>query len=680
MSNSKNIRSISVITHADHEKSTFTDLFVCKSGIIASQNGDEIRCAYTEKDEQERSYTSKSTYVLLNKFQRIVENIIGIITTYGDDKGPMGGLRIDPTRVTVGFGSDRHEWAFTLKEFAEMYASKFEIVIDKLMKRLWSDTFVSPREKKWSKTGEEGKLCSKEKELLSKRTLGYIRGFCQFVLDPIFKIFKATMSYRIDEYTQLLENLNIKLQDKDFNELEQDDSTIKTCPHDDEIFLGIRECDPYDPLMMCISKMILTLDRRRFYAFGRVFSGVMKSNQSVHIIGPNYVPGKNDHLYIQSIQRITPLVSVTIEPKVSPDLPKLVDGLNRLMKSDPIVQCIIEKSGEHILAGADELHLDVCLKNLADEYACISIKVSGPIISYRESVSKESEIMSLPKSPNKHNRIYLKARPMPDGLPEDIDKGEVTSKQDIQARARYLNAKYDYDINGARKIWCFEPERTGPDILIDSTKGIQYLNEIKVYCVIGFQWTTKEGIHAEENVRGVRFDIHDVVYFVDAIHRGGGQIIPTIRRVLYASMLTASSRLFEPVYLYEIQILSQIAIRGIYDILNRRRGHIFEENLVIGTSMFIVKAYIPLPRIPSGILSDPTIGMILLGFTADLRSATYGQGFSQFIFDHWEVINQVPFDDSTKVQQIINAIRKRKGLKEGIPHHWMIILTSCKRN
>ncbi|CAF3737105.1 unnamed protein product [Rotaria socialis] len=606
MSNSKNIRSISVITHADHEKSTFTDLFVCKSGIIASQNGDEIRCAYTEKDEQERSYTSKSTYVLLNKFQRIVENIIGIINTYGDDKSPMGGLRIYPTRVTVGFGSDRHGWAFTLKEFAEMYASKFEIVIDKLMKRLWSDNFVSPREKKWSKTGEEGKLFSKEKELLSKRTLGYIRGFCQFVLDPIFKIFKATMSYRIDEYTQLLEKFNIKLQDKDFNELEQDDSTIKTCPHDDEIFLGIRECDPYGPLMMCISKMILTLDRRRFYAFGRVFSGVMKSNQSVHIIGPNYVPGKNDHLYIQ----------------IPPDLPKLVDGLKRLMKSDPIVQCIIEKSGEHILAGADELHLDVCLKNLEDEYACISIKVSGPIISYRESVSKESEIMSLPKSPNKHNRIYLKARPMPDGLPEDIDKGEVTSKQDIQARARYLNAKYDYDINGARKIWCFEPERTGPDILIDSTKGIQYLNEIKVYCVMGFQWTTKEGMHAEENVRGVRFDIHDVVYFVDAIHRGGGQIIPTIRRVLYASMLTASSRLFEPVYLYEIQIC----------------------------------------------------------FTADLRSATYGQGFSQFIFDHWEVINQVPFDDSTKVQQIINAIRKRKGLKEGIPHHWMIILTSCKRN
>ncbi|CAM4953893.1 unnamed protein product [Rotaria socialis] len=629
MSNSKNIRSISVITHADHEKSTFTDLFVCKSGIIASQNGDEIRCAYTEKDEQERSYTSKSTYVLLNKFQRIVENIIGIITTYGDDKGPMGGLRIYPTRVTVGFGSDRHGWAFTLKEFAEMYASKFEIVIDKLMKRLWSDNFVSPREKKWSKTGEEG-------------------------------------------------------------------------PHDDKIFLGIRECDPYGPLIMCISKMILTLDRRRFYAFGRVFSGVMKSNQSVHIIGPNYVPGKNDHLYIQNVPcgNICGLVGVDQYLVRTGTITTFENAYNH--------RCIIEKSGEHILAGADELHLDVCLKNLEDEYACISIKVSGPIISYHESVSKESEIMSLPKSPNKHNRIYLKARPMPDGLPEDIDKGEVTSKQDIQARARYLNAKYDYDINGARKIWCFEPERTGPDILIDSTKGIQYLNEIKVYCVIGFQWTTKEGIHAEENVRGVRFDIHDVVYFVDAIHRGGGQIIPTIRRVLYASMLTASSRLFEPVYLYEIQILSQIAIRGIYDILNRRRGHIFEENLVIGTSMFIVKAYIPLPsgrdptvnpflgiqrnfigfinilmipdRIPSGILSDPTIGMILLGFTADLRSATYGQGFSQFIFDHWEVINQVPFDDSTKVQQIINAIRKRKGLKEGIPHHWMIILTSCKRN
>jgi translation elongation factor EF-G len=117
-----------------------------------------------------------------------------------------------------------------------------------------------------------------------------------------------------------------------------------------------------------------------------------------------------------------------------------------------------------------------------------------------------------------------------------------------------LNEKYDYDVNEARKIWCFGPEGTGPNVLMDCTKGVQYLNEIKDSCVAGFQWATKEGVLSEENVRGVRFDIHDVTLHADAIHRGGGQIIPTARRVLYASMLTAKPRLFEPVYLCEVQV------------------------------------------------------------------------------------------------------------------------------
>ena len=251
---------------------------------------------------------------------------------------------------------------------------------------------------------------------------------------------------------------------------------------------------------------------------------------------------------------VSPVVRVAVEPKNPADLPKLVEGLKRLAKSDPMVQCIIEESGEHIVAGAGELHLEICLKDLEEDHACIPIKVSDPVVSYRETVSEESDIMCLSKSPNKHNRIFLKARPMPDGLPEDIDKGEVTPRQEFKARARYLNEKYDYDVNEARKIWCFGPEGTGPNLLIDCTKGVQYLNEIKDSCVAGFQWATKEGVLAEENVRGVRFDIHDVTLHADAIHRGGGQIIPTARRVLYAGMLTAKPRLFEPVYLCEVQV------------------------------------------------------------------------------------------------------------------------------
>jgi translation elongation factor EF-G len=97
-------------------------------------------------------------------------------------------------------------------------------------------------------------------------------------------------------------------------------------------------------------------------------------------------------------------------------------GLKRLAKSDPMVQCIIEESGEHIIAGAGELHLEICLKDLEEDHACIPIKKSDPVVSYRETISEQSNQMCLSKSPNKHNRLFMMACPMPDGLAEDIDK------------------------------------------------------------------------------------------------------------------------------------------------------------------------------------------------------------------------------------------------------------------
>merc|ERR1712121_446044 len=414
-------------------------------------------------------------------------------------------------------------------------------------------------------------------------------------------------------------------------------------PQDDSAFNGIKSCDSEAPLMMYVSKMVPTSDKGRFYAFGRVFAGKIATGLKARIMGPNYVPGKKEDLYEKSIQRtilmmggkveaiedvpagnicglvgvdqflaktgtitnmkeahnmkvmkfsVSPVVRVAVEPKNPSDLPKLVEGLKRLSKSDPMVQCMIEESGEHIIAGAGELHLEICLKDLEEDHACIHLKKSDPVVSYRETVSEESNMMCLSKSPNKHNRLFMKAVPMPDGLPEDIDSGEVTAKQDFKIRGRYLADKYEYDITEARKIWCFGPDTNGPNIVIDATKGVQYLNEIKDSVIAGFQWATKEGVLCDENMRGVRFNIYDVTLHTDAIHRGGGQIIPTARRVLYASVLTAAPRLMEPIYQVEIQCPEQ-AVGGIYGVLNRKRGHVFEESQVTGTPIFVVKAYLP---------------------------------------------------------------------------------------
>merc|ERR1719387_2383322 len=243
-----------------------------------------------------------------------------------------------------------------------------------------------------------------------------------------------------------------------------------------------------------------------------------------------------------------------MECKVASDLPKLVDGLKRLSKSDPMVVCSIEETGEHIIAGAGELHLEICLKDLQDDFmGGAPIKISDPVVSFRETVSDRSERTVMSKSPNKHNRLYIEARPLEDGIAEMIDEGEIGPRDDPKARGKMMAEKFDWDKDiAAKKIWCFAPDTTGPNMFVDVTKGVQYLNEIKDSVVAAMQWAAKDGPLCEENMRNISFEINDVTLHTDTIHRGGGQIIPTARRVMFAAELTGKPRLMEPVYLVEI--------------------------------------------------------------------------------------------------------------------------------
>jgi elongation factor 2 len=152
-------------------------------------------------------------------------------------------------------------------------------------------------------------------------------------------------------------------------------------------------------------------------------------------------------------------------------------------------------------------------------------------------------------------------------------------------------------------------------------------------------------------MRGIAFEVCDVVLHADAIHRGGGQVIPTARRVMYAAMLTAKPRLLEPVYLVEIQA-PEGALGGIYGVLNQKRGHVFEEVQRPGTPLYNIKAYLPVIE--------------SFGFSGTLRAATSGQAFPQCVFDHWEMLNSDPYDSSTQSGTLVTEIRKRKGLKDQI--------------
>lgn len=479
--------------------------------------------------------------------------------------------------------------------------------------------------------------------------------------------------------------------------------TLYEGPMDDESAIGIRDCDPKGPLVCYISKMVPTSDKGRFYAFGRIFSGTVRAGPKIRIQGPNYVPGKKDDLFVKSVQRtvlmmgryvepiedcpagniiglvgidqfllksgtltssetahnmkvmkfsVSPVVQVAVEVKNAADLPKLVEGLKRLSKSDPCVQAWIADTGEHIVAGAGELHLEICLKDLQEDHAGVPLKISDPVVGYKETVKAESSIVALSKSQNKHNRLYAKAQPIDEELTQAIEKGKVNPRDDYKIRARVLADEFGWDVTDARKIWCFGPDTTGPNLLVDVTKGVQYLNEIKDSCIAAFQWATKEGVCAEENMRGVRINILDVTLHTDAIHRGGGQLIPTCRRVTYAACLLAEPGLQEPIYLVEIQC-PENAIGGIYSVLNKRRGQVFSEEQRVGTPMFTVKAYLPV--------------MESFGFNGELRSHTAGQAFPQCVMDHWELMNGTPIEKGSKLEELVRSIRIRKGLKPDIP-------------
>jgi len=200
--------------------------------------------------------------------------------------------------------------------------------------------------------------------------------------------------------------------------------------------------------------------------------------------------------------------------------------------------------------------------------------------------------MCLSKSPNKHNRLYVKASPLTDELSDMIENEKVGPKVETKERGKILVEEFEWDKNDSLKIWCFGPDTTGPNMLIDVAKGVQFLNEIKDSCEAAFQWATKEGVMADENMRGIRFNIYDVTLHADAIHRGGGQITPTARRVFYASELTASPAFQEPVFLAEIQTPDD-CVGPIYQCLTQRRGIVIGEEPISGTPLVAMKAHLP---------------------------------------------------------------------------------------
>jgi len=474
---------------------------------------------------------------------------------------------------------------------------------------------------------------------------------------------------------------------------------LYTGPLDDEYATAIRNCDPNGPLMMFVSKMIDPKgDGKRFYAFGRVFSGTIRAQQEVYILGPNYVYGEKTDLAVKKIQglvlimgskiesipeipcgntvaiqglekilvksgsitssyeaypicpmkfSVSPVVRRALAPNNPAQLKKFTDGLKRLEKIDPCLQ-VIYNEGEFIIAGAGELHIEVALKEFQDILGPeVTFTVSPPVVGFCETVLTKSTHICLGKSPNKHNRLYFTAQPLSKKIISALEKKKV-DLADLKQLSKQLEQYDDWETAAHLKIW----KVCGSNILVDQTQGLQYLNEIKDTVGAAFEELCNNSILCGEPLRGVRFNLVDAVLHSDTVHRGPGQIIPTTRRVLAAALLAATPTLYEPVYLAEIQTEQEV-VGKIYSVVARRRGEVIEEIPKQGTPLSLIRVHIPV--------------MESFGFTSQLREETSGRAFPQLIFDHWaQMDGNGNVVESPAAQQIIE-VRKRKRMQLQLP-------------
>lgn len=259
------------------------------------------------------------------------------------------------------------------------------------------------------------------------------------------------------------------------------------------------------------------------------------------------------------------------------------------------------------------------------------------------------------------------AEPLEKGLSEDIESGAVSIEWPKKRIGDYFQSKYNWDLLSSRSIWAFGPDSTAANILVDDTLPSEVdktlLSSVKDSIVQGFQWASREGPLCEEPIRNVKFKLLDASIASEAIHRGGGQMIPTARRVAYSAFLMATPRLMEPYYFVEV-VAPADCVPAVYTVLAKRRGHITQDVPVAGSPLYTVKAFIP--------------AIDSFGFETDLRTHTQGQAFCVSVFHHWQIVPGDPLDKSIVIRpleaqpaphlarEFMMKTRRRKGLSEDV--------------
>ena len=332
-----------------------------------------------------------------------------------------------------------------------------------------------------------------------------------------------------------------------------------------------------------------------------------------------------------------PVVTKAIEAKNMKDLPKLIEVLRTIAKADPSLNIEINNdTGEHLISGMGELHLEITEYRIINEQG-VDIVSSAPIVVYQESVKGRNPSEFEGKSPNKHNKFYFLVEPLEEGVKEAIRKGDIDPDakiKDPKALAKTL-ADAGMDAEEAKGIVAFK----GNNVLLDCTKGIQYLHETMELIKQSFEEAMMKGPLAAEKVAGLKVKLMDAKLHEDTIHRGPAQVIPAVRDGIYGAMCEAGRILLEPMQKVFISVPPDY-IGGAISLISQRRGTILDTGTDGSDST--VSAMCPVAE--------------MFGFAGDVRGSTQGRAI-------WSTENagfqQIPPELQKKV---VTEIRTRKGM------------------
>ena len=339
-----------------------------------------------------------------------------------------------------------------------------------------------------------------------------------------------------------------------------------------------------------------------------------------------------------------PVVTVAVEPKSMKDLPKFIDALRSLAKADASLQVFTnQETGEALLAGMGELHLEITVYRLEEEQN-IKVSVSEPIVVYRESISQDNKGRAFEgKSPNRHNRFYIETEPLPDYVVNALREGTFgdgpVRNKDAKAVGDQF-AEFGLNKDMMRKIYAIN----GTNVLVNDTKGIQNLHETRELIIEGFNDVCKKGPVADEPLMGVMVRLVDAKLHEDAIHRGPAQTIPAVRNAVKGALIRSKSVIFEPIQKIRIDAPNDV-IGGVTREVTTRRG-IIEDMPVDGGTASVIGT-MPVAE--------------TFGFSNDIRAAS--QGRAVWNTENAGYVHLPPnlFGDVTA------EIRERKGLKPEIP-------------